>query len=87
MADLQEEILKSALINLSSFYFQYSKQFCRKELQVHLLTLIVVEFSPYVFQIMSQLLQQRSEPGLPEVYVSLLAPILQPVLWEEKGNS
>lgn len=43
------------------------------------------EFIPYVFQIFSQLLELHQEPQLPEVYKSLLPPLLLPNLWESSG--
>mmetsp|Transcript_61393 Transcript_61393/g.73848 ORF Transcript_61393/g.73848 Transcript_61393/m.73848 type:complete len:977 (+) Transcript_61393:114-3044(+) len=47
----------------------------------------IEEFSPYVFQILSQLLEYRPmEGGLGEAYTMLLDPLLHPVLWERKGN-
>ncbi|RHZ79547.1 hypothetical protein Glove_144g27 [Diversispora epigaea] len=46
----------------------------------------VVEFIPYVFQIFSQLLELHQEPQLPEIYKSLLPPILLPNFWESSAN-
>ncbi|KAJ1675939.1 importin-alpha export receptor [Spiromyces aspiralis] len=47
----------------------------------------VAEFMPYVFQILAQLLSIHTpEQGLPEAYVSLLSPLLNPALWELAGN-
>ncbi|KAI8901692.1 Cse1-domain-containing protein [Globomyces pollinis-pini] len=46
----------------------------------------VAEFTPYVFQIMSQLLCNHKEPGIPQVYMSLLPPLLQPAQWESFAN-
>ncbi|KAI8321716.1 importin-alpha re-exporter [Martensiomyces pterosporus] len=47
----------------------------------------VAEFMPYVFQILAQLLSvHQSEGSLPDAYVSLLPPLLQPALWESQGN-
>ena len=47
----------------------------------------VSEFTPYVFQILAQLLEYRpTNTGLGEAYQMLLAPLLAPVLWESKGN-
>ncbi|KAJ1966324.1 importin-alpha export receptor [Dipsacomyces acuminosporus] len=47
----------------------------------------VAEFMPYVFQILAQLLSMHlSEGGLPDAYLSLLPPLLQPTLWESQGN-
>ncbi|PKI84694.1 importin-alpha export receptor [Malassezia vespertilionis] len=50
----------------------------------------VVEYIPYVFQILAQLLEvhvvQSMERTLPEAYANLLPPLLTPTLWEQKGN-
>ena len=46
----------------------------------------VAEFQPYVFQILSQMLELHATPGLPEAYSSLLPPILTPACWENRGN-
>ncbi|WFC97019.1 importin-alpha export receptor [Malassezia brasiliensis] len=49
-----------------------------------------VEYVPYVFQVLAQLLEQRAARGadaaLPETYAALLPPLLTPALWEQKGN-
>ena len=49
-----------------------------------------VEYVPYVFQVLAQLLEQRAarDAGapLPETYAALLPPLLTPALWEQKGN-
>lgn len=47
----------------------------------------VVEFTPYVFQLLAQILEFRPEgAGLGEAYSSLFPPLLTPTLWERKGN-
>ncbi|KAK9467462.1 Cse1-domain-containing protein [Lipomyces arxii] len=47
----------------------------------------VAEFVPYVFQLLSQMLDVLpSGVSLPETYVQLVRPILSPSLWESKGN-
>ncbi|KAJ1913960.1 importin-alpha export receptor [Mycoemilia scoparia] len=47
----------------------------------------VSEFMPYVFQILAQLLSIHDpSKGLPEAYISLLGPLLNPTLWEAQGN-
>lgn len=47
----------------------------------------VAEFTPYVFQILSQLLEFRQDgSGLGEAYGSLLAPLMTASLWEVRGN-
>ncbi|KIS69121.1 putative importin-alpha export receptor [Mycosarcoma maydis] len=45
----------------------------------------VAEFQPYVFQMLSQMLELHTQ-GLPEAYTSLLPPILTPACWENRGN-
>jgi exportin-2 (importin alpha re-exporter) len=48
----------------------------------------VVEFVPYVFQILAQLLSARpgAQCGLSPAYLALFPPLLSPALWERKGN-
>lgn len=47
----------------------------------------VAEFTPYVFQIFSQLLEYRpANTGLGEAYGMLLGPLLTPTIWERRGN-
>ncbi|KAJ2368139.1 importin-alpha export receptor [Coemansia sp. RSA 2610] len=47
----------------------------------------VAEFMPYVFQILAQLLSVHQHAGrLPDAYVALLPPLLQPTLWTAQGN-
>jgi len=45
----------------------------------------VTEFTPYVFQILAQLLEYRPN-GLGEAYTALFPPLLSPALWQSKGN-
>lgn len=45
----------------------------------------VQEFSPYVFQILAQLLEYRPD-GLSDAYRALFEPLLVPTNWERKGN-
>lgn len=46
----------------------------------------VVEFTPYVFQILSQLLALHPDnEGIPPAYVPVLPPLLQPAQWENFG--
>eukprot|EP00804_Cyclotella_cryptica_P016814 CCRYP_001807-RB/>CCRYP_001807-RB protein AED:0.02 eAED:0.02 QI:1248/1/1/1/1/0.66/3/146/675 len=53
----------------------------------HILQMEVVEFTPYVFQVLAQILEFRPEgSGLGQAYASLLPPLLTPALWERKGN-
>jgi exportin-2 (importin alpha re-exporter) len=45
----------------------------------------VTEFAPYVFQLLSQLVELRPPP-LPPAYLAIFPPLLSPVLWERAGN-
>lgn len=45
----------------------------------------VQEFHPYVFQILALFVDKRSMP-LPDVYLSVLSPVLTGFLWERQGN-
>lgn len=46
----------------------------------------ITEFTPYVFQLLALLMEVDSTSPLPEVYKSLIGPLLLPVLWENRGN-
>eukprot|EP00934_Nitzschia_sp_Nitz4_P009244 Nitzschia sp. Nitz4//scaffold21_size171442//24428//27509//NITZ4_002145-RA/size171442-processed-gene-0.41-mRNA-1//-1//CDS//3329542363//9234//frame0 len=47
----------------------------------------ILEFTPYVFQVLAQLLEYRSEgSGLGPAYTSLFPPLLTASLWEKRGN-
>lgn len=47
----------------------------------------VAEFIPFVFQLLSQLLELHPNgQGLPEAYQSLLTTLLTPALWQSRGN-
>jgi exportin-2 (importin alpha re-exporter) len=43
------------------------------------------DFAPYIFQILSQLIEVYTPP-LPEVYTQIFPPLLNPVMWERSGN-
>lgn len=45
----------------------------------------LAEFLPYVFQVMSLLLEIHSD-SIPSSYMALFPHLLQPVLWERTGN-
>lgn len=47
--------------------------------------LLIVEFIPYVFQILSLMLEMHEEK-IPESYAELYSFLLAPVLWERMGN-
>ena len=47
----------------------------------------ILEFTPYVFQVLAQLLEFRPQnAGLGPAYTSLFPPLLSASLWEKKGN-
>ncbi|KAM0791591.1 hypothetical protein ACM66B_006034 [Microbotryomycetes sp. NB124-2] len=46
----------------------------------------VSEFTPFVFQILSQLLELHGPADFPDAYKALLPPLLTPTLWEARGN-
>ena len=45
----------------------------------------IVEFIPYVFQVLSLLLELHTD-SVPEAYLLLFPHLLQPILWERPGN-
>lgn len=46
-----------------------------------------IEFIPYIFQILAQLLELHPvDQGLPDSYRALLQPLLAAGLWEQRGN-
>ena len=47
--------------------------------------LLLLEFIPYVFQILSLLLEMHTS-SVPEAYMVLFPFLLMPVLWERFGN-
>ncbi|KAI9013270.1 Cse1-domain-containing protein [Gaertneriomyces semiglobifer] len=46
----------------------------------------VAEFKPYVFQLLSLMLDYHADGSIPELYRALLNELLVPALWESKGN-
>lgn len=46
----------------------------------------VEEFMPYVFQLFAALLEANPSHTLPDKYAALVTPIIQPPLYESKGN-
>ncbi|KIW27127.1 uncharacterized protein PV07_06896 [Cladophialophora immunda] len=46
----------------------------------------VEEFIPYTFQLMGALLEAEPSKPLPSEYTPLIAPILGPTLWDQRGN-
>lgn len=46
----------------------------------------ITEFTPYVFQLMGQLLSFNTRPELPLSYQQMLPPLVQPVLWSQQGK-
>jgi exportin-2 (importin alpha re-exporter) len=52
-----------------------------------ILQMDIAEFTPYVFQVLAQLLEYRPPgTGLSPAYQSLFPPLLTPALWEKRGN-
>ncbi|KAI9728780.1 MAG: importin-alpha export receptor [Chrysothrix sp. TS-e1954] len=47
---------------------------------------LVIEFMPYVFQLLAALLEAQPTTTLPNSYTSLIQPALHPSLWEQRGN-
>lgn len=46
---------------------------------------VISEFTSYVFQILSQLLEARPAP-VPKIYMELFEPLLTPGPYENRGN-
>ena len=46
----------------------------------------IVEFVPYVLQIMAQTLQMRKQGGIPPHFQTILPGIMSPVIWEHRAN-
>ncbi|KAJ8099083.1 Cse1-domain-containing protein [Lipomyces tetrasporus] len=46
----------------------------------------ITEFVPYVFQLLSQMLDVSPQPTLPDAYTQLIQPILSVSLWDARGN-
>lgn len=46
----------------------------------------IVEFTPYVFQLLSQLLSFNAGTELAPSYQALFLPLVQPTLWQQQGN-
>lgn len=46
----------------------------------------LLEFIPYIFQILAQLLELHPTDNLPQEYQALLQPLLSAQLWEQRGN-
>lgn len=53
----------------------------------HILQMDIMEFLPYVFQMLSLLMEIRQTIGsVPDPYLALFPCLLSPVLWERPGN-
>ena len=46
----------------------------------------VDEFMPYVFQLLAALFEKEPTKPLPQQFSPLIAPVLSPALWEQRGN-
>ncbi|CUG91043.1 cellular apoptosis susceptibility-domain protein, putative [Bodo saltans] len=53
---------------------------------VFILSNDVVEFTPYVLQVMAQLLDTRPAGPLPDIYRGMAAPLVAPTMYEHKGT-
>lgn len=53
---------------------------------VFILSTDVVEFTPYVLQVMAQLLDTRPAGPLPDIYRGMAAPLVAPTMYEHKGT-
>ena len=51
----------------------------------HVLQQDVVEFAPYVFQLLSQMIEMHPGP-LPPAYMAIFPALLAPTLWERQAN-
>jgi exportin-2 (importin alpha re-exporter) len=47
---------------------------------------MLAEYVPYVFQVLSQMLELHPQTDLPTEYSSLLPFLLTPVVWQQKGS-
>jgi len=47
---------------------------------------MLAEYVPYVFQVLSQMLELHSQTDFPTEYSSLLPFLLTPVVWQQKGS-
>lgn len=51
-----------------------------------ILTIYVLEFMPYVFQLWAKLLELEPTGALPNQYQALVQPLMMPTLWETRGT-
>uniref|UniRef100_A0A4X2JNK3 Exportin-2 n=1 Tax=Vombatus ursinus TaxID=29139 RepID=A0A4X2JNK3_VOMUR len=66
----------AAVVNFEEALFMVFTEILQNDVQ---------EFIPYVFQVMSLLLETHKN-GIPSSYMALFPHLLQPVLWERAGN-
>tara|TARA_B110000977_G_scaffold100003_1_gene131240 strand:+ start:15818 stop:18799 length:2982 start_codon:yes stop_codon:yes gene_type:complete len=53
----------------------------------HVLQQDIVEFAPYVFQLLSQMIENRADgAALPQVYLGIFPALLAPTLWDRQAN-
>ena len=67
----------TAVSNIETVLFPVFQQILVEDVQ---------EFQPYVFQILSLLLEFQTSGTIPQPYMELFAFLLMPVLWERPGN-
>jgi len=66
-----------AVANFEQILFPVFEEILKKDVQ---------EFVPYVFQIMSLMLELHTEGNVPEPYMALFSFLLVPLLWERPAN-
>lgn len=67
---------------------QVGQSFSASQWRKYLLTLCFAssEFVPFVFQILSQMLELHTTQELPASYTALLPSLLTPALWQSRSN-
>lgn len=61
-------------------------QVCSPPIENFRRLILSTEFIPYVFQLLSLLLESNPKAPLPQRYKDLVGPLLTPTLWESRGN-
>jgi exportin-2 (importin alpha re-exporter) len=49
-------------------------------------TFVIVEYVPYVFQVLAQMLELHKGGQVPQEYRNILPLLLTPTLWQQKGS-
>ena len=74
--------------DVQGFFYEFysSLKYCFTTFQFNLLKMFLFsEFIPYVFQILSLMLEMQTS-SVPEAYMALFPHLLLPILWERPGN-